>query len=106
MVMFRDSEDKRLFGIITEILKKNQVMVRCIRHKSATEIAKHQRVLILLYRPLTGTKTSLNEELILAWFLHPFCFSSCQAFYKVREFINKCYSLKKIICCRLTNIEH
>ena len=47
MVMFRDSDEKRIFGIITEILKKNQVMVRCIRHKSATEIAKHQRVLIL-----------------------------------------------------------
>ena len=30
MVLFRDREDKRIFGIITEILKKNRVLVRCI----------------------------------------------------------------------------
>ena len=32
MVLFRDSEDNRIFGIITEFLKKNQVLVRCIRN--------------------------------------------------------------------------
>ena len=58
MVIFRDIEEKRIFGIIIEVLKKDQVMVRCIRHKSATEIAKHQRVLILLYRP-----SELNKDI-------------------------------------------
>ena len=47
MVLFPDSEDKRIFGIITEILKKNQVLIRCIRNRSVTEIAKHQRLLVL-----------------------------------------------------------
>ena len=51
VTMFKDSKEKKVFGVIIEILKKNQVMVRCIRHKTATEIANHVRVLILLYKP-------------------------------------------------------
>ena len=56
MVLFCDIEDKRNIGVITKILKKNQVLVSCIRNKSATEIAKNQRLLILLYRPSEWNK--------------------------------------------------
>ena len=51
IVLFKDSEKKKRFGIIVEILLKNQVMIRSILNSVATLRQFHVRVLILLYRP-------------------------------------------------------
>jgi hypothetical protein len=51
IVLFRDSEKKKRFGIIMEILLKNQVMIRSILNGIVTLRQFHIRVLVLLYRP-------------------------------------------------------
>ena len=58
MVLFCDSKDKRIFGIITEIMKKNQVLIRCIRNRSVTEIAKPRYFWLCCIAQVSGTRIS------------------------------------------------
>ena len=51
VVMFKDSERKSRFGVILQILDKNQVMIRSVLYGNTTERKFHVRVLTLLFRP-------------------------------------------------------
>jgi hypothetical protein len=51
IVLFRDSEKKKCFGVIKEILPKNQVMISSVLNGTVTTGQFHNRVLVLLYRP-------------------------------------------------------
>jgi hypothetical protein len=51
VVMFKDSEKKSRFGVILQILDKNQVMIRSVLYGNVTERKFHVRVLTLLFRP-------------------------------------------------------
>ena len=50
IVLFKDSEKRKRFGIIVDILEKNQVTIRSVL-SVVTLRQFHVRVLILLYRP-------------------------------------------------------
>jgi hypothetical protein len=51
IVMYNDSEKKKRFGIIIEILIKNQVMLRSVLYGKVVTRKFHIRLLVLLYRP-------------------------------------------------------
>ena len=51
VILFHDSDHKKRFGVILEILEKNQVLIRSILAGSVIERKFHVRVLVLLYRP-------------------------------------------------------
>ena len=51
IVLFKDSEKRKRFGIIVEVLAKNQVTIRSVLNSVVTLRQFHVRVLILLYRP-------------------------------------------------------
>ena len=51
VVLFKDSEKRKRFGIIVEILEKNNVTIRSVLNSVVTLRQFHVRVLILLYRP-------------------------------------------------------
>ena len=51
VILFLDSDHKKRFGVILEILEKNQVLIRSILAGSVIERKFHVRVLTLLFRP-------------------------------------------------------
>ena len=61
IVLFKDSEKRKRFGIIVDILEKNQVTIRSILNSVATLRQFHVRVLILLYRPQEWTNDIPSE---------------------------------------------
>ena len=50
VVLFYDSDQRKRFGVVLEVLEKNQVLIRSILAGSVIERKFHVRVLVLLYR--------------------------------------------------------
>ena len=57
VVIYKASDDRRNFGIVTEILEKNMVRVRTTLYGVVQEVEKHKRLLILIFR-----KSEWNQD--------------------------------------------
>ena len=51
VVLFLNCEEKKTFGIIVQLLEKNQCLVRTTLYGKVVDRALHLRVLYLLFRP-------------------------------------------------------
>ena len=63
IVIYKASDSKRKFGIVTEILEKNMVRVRTTHYGTVQLIDKHKRLLILIFRKSEWNQNGIPTSL-------------------------------------------